>query len=219
MLKRGICSVVWFLVCLPFSMDIKADITQVPGTKVFVRVNDKNEEIEVLCSFTSYTGDDGAKGCNDAKYEYDVIASPSWPVTFGNVQYTLAQHKAYWDWVYAGYIPVGTANCDWSKNCHGYAFGVGNWPANSTLLKADGATRCWFDDISNATIADNTRHTIKITVSTCSGSIGKKITATSEKFQESGLYGLSCLCTGPGINLALGNSPRGGMDDLIPYRK
>jgi len=110
-------------------------------------------------------------------------------------------------------------DCDWTQNCHGYAFGVGDWSNDSIILKADGSTRCWFDDISNATIADNTYHTIMITVSNCPGSIGNIITATSEKFKESPIFELSGGCYGQPIDLTLGNAPRGGMNDLVPYRQ
>lgn len=221
MLRRIYCSVVCLLASLLFSSYAEAAILQFSQGYVWVRVAGINEQILVPCSGTKYTDTDGRAGCNNAKYNYTSLTNPpSWPVLIGGFSYTETHHTNYWIWVYEGYSGGGSA--DWSKNCHGLAFGVGDWPDNSAILKADGTVNpvvnCWFADMSNATIADNTNHTVKIVVQNCPSSVGLKITSTSEKFRESPIFTQNSSCSGPGINLMLGNYPRGGMQ-FIPYRQ
>lgn len=184
-------------------------MTQYSSVSAMVRVNGVNTEIELTCSNTGYTGADGAAGCSGTKYDYDVIvAAPTFPAIFNEITYTEAQHQAYWNWVYTGYNRGGYS--DWSENCHGFAFGVGAWPVNSSNLIEIGNLHCWIQDFSNATIADNTVHTVKIRVEDCPLSVGLQILETYEKFQESGIYTLTGACTLP-IDMGLGNEPRGGM--------
>lgn len=220
MLKRVFCSVVCFLASLLSSSHSVAGVTQNTVVGIYVRVSNVNVPIDAPCSWTSYYGNDGRTGCNAAKYDYaKVTTPPTWPVTYSGNTYTEAQHKAYWDWVYTGYTADGNGNCDWTQNCHGYAFGVGDWPDDSSTLKAAGSPviHCWIQDMTDARIADNTGHAVKITVVDCPLCVGLTITATSEKFKESPKYKMTSSCNDGGVDLTLGNNPRGGLN-LSPYR-
>lgn len=193
---------------LPLST-IEGGQTQFTAVYANVLVNSQVVTIVVPCSGTSYDGVNGRGGCTGEKYDYSTITTPpSWPVTYNSVSYTQAQHTAYWDWVYSGYGGGGAA--DWSQNCHGYGFGVGDWPDNSSTIISANGTNCWILDMSNATIADNTNHTVKITVLDCPLSVGLVITSSAEKFRESAVYTKTGNCASP-ISLQGGNSPRGGM--------
>lgn len=45
--------------------------------------------------------------------------------------------KRYWNWVYSNYKKV-SPEPDFSMNCHGYAFDVGDWPYTAVELLAEG---------------------------------------------------------------------------------
>ena len=224
MLKRVFCSVVCFLAVLMSSSNTEGAVVAKTGMMVDVRVNGTNDTISVPAfAYTEYSGEnDGAMGCNDKKYNYSkVTAGPNWPIIINGFTFTEQHNKDYWAWVYDGYTVDGNGNCDWTQNCHGYAFGVGNWPDDSTIIKAAGSpvVNCWIQDMTDARIADNTGHTLKISVEDCPLSVGLKILATTEKFRESPKYKLTTSCNGQSIDLSLGNSPRGGMNNLVPYRQ
>jgi hypothetical protein len=42
-----------------------------------------------------------------------------------NITFTHADNKAYWDYYYEGYNAPEA--CDYTQNCHGFAFGRGHW--------------------------------------------------------------------------------------------
>ena len=85
-------------------------------------------KISVPGVVTLHDGNDGRVGCNNLKYNYLVVGTPAWPDPSLPPLVT-----AYWNWVYTGYTTGGPA-LDFSENCHGYAFGVGDWPINSSGL-------------------------------------------------------------------------------------
>ena len=165
---------------------------------------------------TRFFGPDGRAGCNNTKYEYSVItAGPNLPVNVQGMQFTQAQHENYWKWVYDGY--QGGHAVDWSQNCVGYAYGVGDWCASGGII-GSGNTACWVQDGSNATIAESGGHSVKITMVDCKNSRGTIIKTSSEKFRESGYYTQEGDCSigvlqngGGSVDLGLGNGPRGGL--------
>lgn len=186
-------------------VSVRVPITGQPGQF-------KNVAIIVPVTDVLYSGVDGREGCDGEKYDYDKFTTPpSWPVTYQGTTYTEADLKRYWDWVYAGY--AGGGNPDWTQNCHGYAFGVGDWPnGSSAIIKRDLTnTFCWIEDedIADATIGTyGYGHTVKVTMEHCANSMGWIVKASSEKFKESGTYTLSGDCTTGSADLSLGNGPR-----------
>ncbi len=179
----------------------------------------ENKPVLINCSGTAYTGTDGKAGCAGEKYDYSKVTTlPTWPQTVGGTNYTAADNQRFWDWIYSGY--GGGGACDWSQNCHGYAFGVGDWPTSSSTIIQGGATQCWVQDASNATIADRTGHTVKITMKDCQNSLGLIVETSSEQFKESGTYTQAGNCdlqNGGSVDLGKGASDasvgvnRGGM--------
>ncbi len=103
-------------------------------------------------TFAHYTNNARTKtNCNNDLYDYcKADIDPAWqsnyvfvidPTTgaegvFPGVTANINHNKAYWDEYYAGY--TGPANgepkCDYSQNCHGFAFGVGDWPDKALEL-------------------------------------------------------------------------------------
>ena len=70
--------------------------------------------------------------CGD-QYDYAVVQiAENWLIKIDRRdnglkhQFTQLDNKAFWDWYYRDYNAAG--QCDYSQNCHGYAFGVGDWP-------------------------------------------------------------------------------------------
>ncbi|MFN7291088.1 MAG: hypothetical protein ACK5YR_11595 [Pirellula sp.] len=211
--KSGFYLVICLFSTLSLSLDSRADVQQITLAEVRIKVKDKVYVLAAPLQMTRYTLADGREGCNGEKYGYDIYnAPPQWPID--GLPESL--NEDYWDWVYEGY--EGGGNPDWSKNCHAYAFNLNDWPHDSANLKSGGGVQCWIDDMSNATIADNTIHTIKITVENCPMSIGKRITYYAEKFQESAVYHKSSSCFGQQLFTSVGNGPRSGMA-LIPHRE
>ncbi|GIX00127.1 MAG: hypothetical protein KatS3mg111_3459 [Pirellulaceae bacterium] len=142
-----------------------------------------------------------------------VVTPPSWPVTINNKQYVEADAIRYWDWVYEGY--QGGGALDWETNCHGYAFGVGDWPDNSQTI-IGGTPPCWVEDLSEqTTIADaDFGHTVKVVIKDCKNSHGLIVLRSDEQFRESATYtqqGSCDLQNGGTIDLSKGNGPRSGM--------
>lgn len=225
---RTILSVLIF-VCL--HSPAKAAVTPLTTTVATVRVSVspgqfQNKRITVTCTATYYTGTDGKAGCAGEKYDYaKVSTAPAWPQTYLGTVYAAADNKRFWDWLYSGYSGGGA--CDWTQNCHGYAFGVGDWPETSSKIIKSGATECWVGYASNATIADNGGHTVKITMKNCQNSLGLIVETSSEKFRESGTYTQTGNCNlqnGGGVDLGKGasdptvNAARGGMTFQL-YKK
>lgn len=111
-------------------------------------------------AITHYNGDDGKDiPCGEAimpgwqipmaiptKYEYsEVDINENWFVVHavgidanGVVYHTFtkADNKAYWDNYYTGYTSVG--GLDYDQNCHGYAFGAGDWPETAHAFIGQG---------------------------------------------------------------------------------
>ena len=209
MLKRVFCSVVCFLASLLSLPYLEADVITYDSCYAWVRVNRNNVKLELSCTVVDYTGPHGATGCAGAKFDISVYTTaPTFPITIGGTTYTEAQHQAYWGWVYTGY--TGGGYTDWSLNCHAYGFGGFDWPHHSNTIIASGSTQCWVQDFSNATIADNGGHTVKVRVQDCPLSVGLIIVESYEKFQESGIYTQTGGCSMP-VDMGLGNEPRGDM--------
>ena len=204
MLKRIFCAVVCFvasLVTLPYS---EAAITPFATIDITVRVNGNNQVIQFPCNGVTYNGADGRVGCNNAKYSYLTFGTPTWQPG------QESQCKTYWDWTYTGY--TGGGNPSFYENCHGYAFDVAGWPTGSGRLIQAGGVNCWIQDMSNATIASNYEHSIKIRVEDCPLSVGLRIAEVSEKFRESGIYTKIAACSDAWpMDLSEGNGLREGM--------
>ncbi len=86
-------------------------------------------------------------------------------------KFTAADTEAYYDWYYEGYTKLG--NIDYSKNCHGYSFGVGDWPDDAyganILLDANDSPPCYIPahDLASSTVAVNGGHSLKVTGGKC----------------------------------------------------
>jgi hypothetical protein len=101
-------------------------------------------------------------------------------VTYPNITFTHADNKAYWDWYYEGYNAPEA--CDYTQNCHGFAFGRGHclydavdvmgvglnetqngteiiWPANACYVTTKMETATIATDIFN--------HSIKVVGKLC----------------------------------------------------
>lgn len=203
MLKKVFCVAVCFvasLVSLPYS---EAAITPFAIIDITVRVNGINEVIQVPCNGFTYNGADGRVGCNNAKYSYLTFGTPTWQPG------QESQCKTYWDWVYTGY--TGGGYLSFYQNCHGYAFGVGDWPTGSGRLIQAGGVSCWIQDMSNATIGSNYVHSIKIRVEDCPVCVGLMILEVYEKFRESGIYTKIAACSDESPLDLSGNGERAGM--------
>ncbi len=128
-----------------------------------------------------FTGSLGKSNCNGDFYDYTrVEIDHAWigVVNIDGVNYpvTHANNKAYWDWYYQGYnVP---AACDYTQNCHGYAFGVGDWVDNARMILAVGgafpvggvpANSCYsVVPTKDARVAsDWPRHSIKVEGTEC----------------------------------------------------
>ncbi len=81
-------------------------------------------------SGTLMTSEHGKEGCHGYKYPYRKISiDSSWQelVKIDGEDVLLFQfnNKAWWDWYYTGY--AGPDSCDYTTNCHGHSFMVGDW--------------------------------------------------------------------------------------------
>jgi hypothetical protein len=128
-----------------------------------------------------------------------------------------ADLEAYWNDVYEGYEKL--SGVDFTKNCHGYAFDVGDWPAEATLLLNLGpfaqipGRACWeTSELKDAKIASlPPSHSIKVVGGTCNVAqlpgpvpaipgqpaqpvIKQVIKETRQKFRESGVYRQTADC-------------------------
>lgn len=123
--------------------------------------------------------------CVGNAYEYaEVKMDPNWTGFILKVDFLTgmpssipvypADLEAYWDDVYKGYEKL--SGVDFTKNCHGYAFDVGDWPAEANLLlnlgplvQAPGRA-CWeTSEVKDAKIASEPpSHSIKVVGGTCS---------------------------------------------------
>lgn len=113
--------------------------------------------------------------CNggDNKYDYsEVQIDMNWFVNdpvLGLIDHS--HNLAYWNHYYQDYDGPLQGSCDYSQNCHGFAFGVGDWPDHVwTLLNAyDGANSCHIGvSVKDATIAtDPPYHSIIVTGAEC----------------------------------------------------
>ncbi len=155
--------------------------------------------------------------CNNEKYSYaKVNLNANWvqSLDVGGgviVNFTAAHNRAFWDWIYEGYTPVGTTN-DYSRNCHGYAFGVGDWPDTAVgIVRWNmGNPTCYTPlasaDLDKATFAvDPLMHSLKVTGMKCDHPTipmlkVPKYKTSSEQFRESGIYEQAGACP-DGINI------------------
>ncbi len=146
-----------------------------------------------------------ARNCTNAPYDYleqtiNTAFEAYDTVNMIPVTVTVADVEDYYDELYKGYQKVG--NVDFSKNCHGYSFGVGNWPADdaygSYTLVEDGTHPCYIParDMEHATIALNGAHSMKVTGGKCTGTeyTWMIFTSSSEKFRASAKYEQSDGC-------------------------
>ncbi|MBA3312062.1 MAG: hypothetical protein M3552_15990 [Planctomycetota bacterium] len=117
------------------------------------------------------------------------------------VNITSADVELYWDTRYTDYTKVG--NLDFSKNCHGYAFGVGNWPSDGaygvvTILDTPVCYVGPHDAPLNTEVAvnDGRTHSMKASGSKCikNSEEVKVLVSSSEKFRESRVYELKATC-------------------------
>ncbi len=169
-----------------------------PGTFI-------NETLSLPVTATRYNDTDGGTGCSGLFYEYVVLTTPpSWPVTIDGDTYTLADNKRFWDWTYHGF--GGGGSQIWTEYCHGYAFGVGDWPSSSASILANHGigVQCWIPNNETAAIASTFGHSVKIVMEHCP-SRGYIVKSSSEKFRESAIYTLDGNCDTLGIDLKLGN--------------
>jgi hypothetical protein len=201
---------------IPITVLPSVAMVPVPGSPgLFAQVR-----IDVPITGTHFNKNDGRMGCTK-NYDYaTVTAGPTWPVNHMGRAYVEADVIRYWDWTYDGYDREGGGALDFTQNCHGYAFGVGDWPNDSTALKGQQPNPCWVPDVPKATIADCTTHTVKIETTDCKNSLGIIVSKSSEKFRESGYYRQTSDCTfvSKRVDLTKGNGVRAGLN-LIPYKK
>lgn len=162
------------------------------------------------------------KNCNGDSYPYDVIQiNNNW---VGIIEHngqifgcTEAHLEAYWNNQFQGYERV--TGVDWTRNCHGYAFGVADWPHTATELLNLGPflpgalDKACYEASSpkDATIASlPPNHSIKVVGGTCqvaqSGPVPvvpgvpvepltiEVIKESTQKFRESGVYRQTANC-------------------------
>ena len=139
-----------------------------------------------------------SQNCQGTPYQYsEMTVSNSWigQFTYNMVTYNVnvSHTEAYWDWRFLGYEKQGSV--DYTKNCHGFAFGVGDWPADggmgAIIILKEGACYAQTDPV-HATIAVSTGCTHSIKVSGGLALNGSqpwpRVLATTEKFRESAIY-------------------------------
>ena len=80
-----------------------------------------------------YNGVDGRLHECGYQYDYAVLRlAENWKIEIPrrdkriNHLFTQDNNKLFWDWYYRGYH--APEQCDYSQNCHGFAFSVGDWP-------------------------------------------------------------------------------------------
>jgi hypothetical protein len=146
----------------------------------------------------------GATNCRGNNYSYMIVSITSnWSISkvIDGVSVTITETdtKAYYDNKYAGYTQVNGAPIDYSQNCHGYSFGVGNWPADNegmSILLA-GTPTCYTQQYYwNVDVATTSGHSVKADGAMCSDTytFWEIYTETTEKFRESGVYKLTGSC-------------------------
>ncbi len=136
--------------------------------------------------------------CQGTPYQYTTASiSNSWTnsivtVNMGIYIVDVSHTEAYWDWRFAGYQKEGSV--DYSQNCHGYAFGVGDWPADgspgvSIIMSGGCYVTAGLNDAQIA-VLNSGNHTIKVTGGFLlnSGFNRPGILSTSEKYRESAIY-------------------------------
>ncbi len=153
-----------------------------------------------------HTGNDGKLNCNNVPYDYAVVQiDANWTshklVDGVIVVFSQADNKAYWDEFYTGY--TAPAACDYSQNCHGYAFDVGDGPLTAEgIIDAAAASPCWVAATNPLAVVATNRigHSIKVTGANCPVAGGPKIPpipvilTSHEQYQESGVYSQSTVC-------------------------
>jgi hypothetical protein len=181
-----------------------------------------------------YEGNASLKtNCAGEKYNHGVISiDDNWVVSVlvGGQPRNVgkADNERYWDHYYQDYAKV--SGIDYSMNCHGYAFGVGDWPQSSLGIIRESSPPHPDDCYKTVTPADwkeveiasdDPGHSIKITGDECTivigdpGNVPVETTlkmyekTSSEKFRESGVYEQSGSCQNP-VNLHLAHSRPGG---------
>jgi len=180
----------------------------------------------------TFEGDDGGDGCNGRKYNYsEFVVYFNWWYYAAAIDRTWTEddNQAFWDWYYS---PHGTEDdpgytsphhCDYTQNCHGYAFGTNNFVNEPDALTGRShfigfhEESCFeeVDEIKDAKFAHDGDHTVKVTGDECDPEAGdgsiecvptvtiggevegckiQVISSTSEQFKESGTYTRSIVC-------------------------
>jgi hypothetical protein len=179
-----------------------------------------------------YEGNASLKtNCTGQKYNHFVVSiDDNWVVSIQvdgqprNV--SKADNERYWDYYYRDYTKV--FGIDYTKSCHGYAFGVGDWPMSAFEIiresippHPDDCYRQIFnhaDWIDVEIASDRPDHSIKITGDQCEVEVGSNpptiemqaiVKTSSEKFRESGVYEQAGNCQNP-VDLNLAHSREGG---------
>ncbi len=143
--------------------------------------------------------DSGKDNCAGEDYCWSELEiNINWAVTLNGITFNQSHGVAYWDWIYeiGNYIRVGN-QLDYSKNCHGHAIGVGDWPApdiyGAGTLIHEGVCYDKSDEPDTNVIfstTDGYQHSIIVTVQEWQDEYTSffVITNTSEKWGESPVY-------------------------------
>jgi hypothetical protein len=173
-------------------------------------------------------GDDRTKvNCKGQKYDYhEINIDPNWVAVRGGWTFTHADNKAFWDFYYRDYDGPEDGKCDYSQNCHGFAFNVGDWPGDASTGVILNLTpledRCYqFSGVKDATIASLPDHSIRVVGKLChqippvqEQSHLEMFIHSSEQFRESGTYTQTSSCTEGGVNINLAHT-RAGVSYVI----
>ena len=164
--------------------------------------------------------------CNGVAYAYwEIEVDHEWiqeQAAHGGIHtFTHADNKRFWDWYYEGYEKPDA--CDYTQNCHGYAFGVGDWPDSAEPIidrrpvtdpPTPGPDPCYIPaEVKDATIAsDPPEHSIKVQGAECEvelppgppiplpdpgpggPAIVQALVASWEQYRESGTYSQTATC-------------------------
>lgn len=96
-----------------------------------LRNPDKGDSVGFGTAIDYVAANSDKKNCNDDKYGYiKVSIDEEWHghLKLGGDRVGAVDAQRFWDWVYADMGYERVTKLDFSKNCHGYAFGVGDWP-------------------------------------------------------------------------------------------
>ena len=139
--------------------------------------------------------------CNGNSYSYSELSvDDGWEAEYqiGDTIYALnVEHtRAYWLAKFVGYTASG--DIDFSMNCHGYAFGVGDWPDDgmygALTLLGEGVCYEQSNPVSaKIALLSSATHSLKVvgSLNLNSGNGTEVISKTTEKFRESQIFELN----------------------------